>query len=140
MIDKVDVITIINQGGAVREIKNRVYIAGPMTGYPNFNFKAFDKAAEHLKKLDIACVNPALLGKAALTLLEQKGFNDIKAANKWAMEENERLLRTHCHAILLLEGWELSKGAKQELSYALSRDYEIILEKELRDGTIRKAK
>lgn len=122
----------------MRYIKNRVYIAGPMTGHEKFNFDKFNETAARLRELGIACVNPALIGQAALDLLEQKAFNDLKAADKWAMEQNEWLLKTHCNAILLLEGWELSKGAKQELAYALSHDYEIILEKELRDGTIRK--
>ncbi|EJH4138871.1 DUF4406 domain-containing protein, partial [Escherichia coli] len=39
----------------------RIYIAGPMTGYENFNREAFHKAEEALKQEGHTVLNPAVL-------------------------------------------------------------------------------
>ncbi|EGF7427729.1 DUF4406 domain-containing protein, partial [Escherichia coli] len=39
----------------------RVYIAGPMTGYKNFNREAFHEAEEKLKQKGCTVLNPAVL-------------------------------------------------------------------------------
>ncbi|EER3682409.1 TPA: DUF4406 domain-containing protein, partial [Escherichia coli O26] len=39
----------------------RVYIAGPMTGYENFNREAFHKVEEELKREGHTVLNPAVL-------------------------------------------------------------------------------
>lgn len=38
--------------------KTRVYIAGPMTGYPRWNFDAFEDAAHELRALGFAVTSP----------------------------------------------------------------------------------
>lgn len=38
----------------------RIYIAGPMTGYENFNREAFHKAEEALKREGHTVLNPAV--------------------------------------------------------------------------------
>ena len=45
----------------------RVYIAGPMTGYKNFNREAFHKAEEELKREGHTVLNPAVLSRRADT-------------------------------------------------------------------------
>lgn len=42
------------------------------------------------------------------------------------MEAERDALRTSCDAILLLPGWERSKGARAELIIALEKNLEII--------------
>ena len=37
----------------------RVYIAGPMTGLPDFNYPAFNAAAAKLRALGLEVLNPA---------------------------------------------------------------------------------
>ena len=37
----------------------RLYLAGPMSGIKDFNFPAFNEAAEHLRKLGYEVFNPA---------------------------------------------------------------------------------
>ncbi|ENM6975340.1 DUF4406 domain-containing protein, partial [Escherichia coli] len=39
----------------------RIYIAGPMTGYENFNREAFHKAEEALKREGHTVLNPSVL-------------------------------------------------------------------------------
>jgi len=37
----------------------RVYIAGPMSGYPRFNYAAFDRAEQQLAAMGLEPVSPA---------------------------------------------------------------------------------
>lgn len=84
-------------------MKPRVYIAGPMTGYENFNRAAFfAKAAELFQRRAIP-LNPAVLPDG----LTQAQYMDICFAMIRAAD-----------GIHLLKGWEKSKGALAELAYA----------------------
>ena len=49
-------------------VKTTVYIAGPMRGYPRFNFDAFDAAQSHLESLGYRVISPAALDR-------EVGFN-----------------------------------------------------------------
>ena len=84
---------------------SKVYISGPMTGLPNMNFPAFNKAEATLKQAGFIAVNPACLPQG----LEYSDYMKL-----------DILLLSMCDSILLLEGWQHSKGARAELSYALS--------------------
>ena len=84
----------------------RVYIAGPMTGYKNFNKKAFFKAARMIKSMDAIPVHTASLpGGLAYEEYLEKSLDLLEG----------------CDAICLLRGWEESKGALMEYGYAKSR-------------------
>ena len=41
--------------------RNRVYLAGPMTGYPDYNYPAFHCAAEQYRAAGFDVVSPAEL-------------------------------------------------------------------------------
>lgn len=45
--------------------------------------------------------------------------------------EQQKAERELCNAILLLDGWEKSKGVRLELQTAIELDFTIILEKDL---------
>lgn len=79
----------------------RWYLAGPMTGYPDLNFPAFHAAAASLRALGLHVVNPAELNP------------DPGADWKDCMRTDIAEL-VHCDGIVLLPGWEGSKGAKLE--------------------------
>ena len=84
---------------------SRVYISGPMTGLPDRNFAAFNAAAQVLRELGLQVVNPAEI-HAEMDLSWTKSMRlDIKAM-------------CDCDAIVLLPGWETSKGAHLELHLA----------------------
>jgi hypothetical protein len=95
-----------------------IYIAGPMTGYPDFNFQAFDDAKNYLKQKGWAVVSPADLAREEG--FREEGLNgdplDIQFALLIAKKDINALLK--CDAVYLLRGWENSKGARAEKAVA----------------------
>jgi nucleoside 2-deoxyribosyltransferase len=79
----------------------RLYLAGPMTGYPDLNFPAFHKAAASLRASGYEVVNPAELEPDQAALWEDCMRKDIAAL-------------VTCDGIALLPGWEKSRGATLE--------------------------
>jgi len=82
----------------------RVYISGPMTGLPELNHPAFQRAAALLRGLGYQAVNPAELGVGSADWHE-------------CMRRDIRAL-CDCDALALLPGWERSQGAHIELHLA----------------------
>lgn len=79
----------------------RVYLAGPMTGLPDFNFPAFHAAAARLRADGHHVENPA--------------ENSAPPCGSW--EGYMRLAIAQlitCDTIALLPGWENSRGASIE--------------------------
>ncbi|WP_427184821.1 DUF4406 domain-containing protein [Bordetella bronchialis] len=83
----------------------KVYLAGPMTGLPALNHPAFHDAAGRLRARGIEVVNPA-------EIVKDHGL-------AWAdcMRRDIPELVT-CEAIVLLPGWEASRGARLEYTIA----------------------
>jgi hypothetical protein len=90
----------------------RIYIAGPMTGYPELNFPFFNTAAKRLREQGHDAVNPAEI------------VTDQSADWQTCMRADIAQLVT-CDAILLLPGWETSKGATLEHSIAKALGFVI---------------
>lgn len=105
----------------------RVYIAGPMTGLPNYNFAAFDHAAECLKARGLDPQNPAEIGRKWLAEHEHKEPNESEYQE--LLNAGRAMLRG-CGTIYLLNGWQNSRGALSELSYALILRLKVELEAE----------
>ena len=115
----------------------QIYIAGPMTGYPEFNFPAFFAAAEKFEKEGWVVWNPANKeAENGITASESyaKGDNaglvaegwDWKTAFKW---DTTKVIESD--AIYLLPGWEKSTGARAEwavaqFAKAQNPEYQII--------------
>lgn len=100
--------------------KKRVYCAGGMTGYPDWNFPAFYSAAESLEKQGYEPVNPAELDRIAgfsLERIKQLNPSEFQEFLKGAAKRDLDALQ-QCDAIALLPGWENSKGARAELAVA----------------------
>jgi len=79
----------------------RTYIAGPMTGYADFNYPAFNAAAAQLRALGVAAINPADHGVVPGATWEDYLRSDIAQ------------LAT-CESIYFLPGWSKSRGALLE--------------------------
>ena len=93
----------------------RIYIAGPMTGYENFNRKKFLKMAEDIKLMGHEPVHTADMPEG----LEYEDY----------MTESLKRLGA-CEGVMLLNGWEGSKGANIELKKAKELGLKIFKESE----------
>jgi hypothetical protein len=100
----------------VEQYKKRVYISGPIEGVENY-IKYFGWAAERVKKMGFDPVDPAAC------------FNPVK--DVLSRDEMMSLcfnLLEKCDYIYMLAGWQTSKGAKEELKYALDRNFDVMVE------------
>ncbi|HUD82601.1 MAG TPA: DUF4406 domain-containing protein [Candidatus Saccharimonadales bacterium] len=91
------------------------YIAGPMRGYDLYNFPAFDTKALELRKKGWAVTNPAELDRVN----HVHEFTDPLPPNflRHAMARDCAAI-CKADAIVLLAGWEESRGVTVELALA----------------------
>lgn len=105
---------------------NKVYLAGPMRGIPEFNFPAFKSAAAQLRSWGFDVFSPAekdeeVHGKdfstqfnsGDLAAAESKGFSLRRA-----LGDDTEWICKNADGIVLLPGWEKSKGALAEKALA----------------------
>lgn len=91
----------------------KVYIAGKITGNPNYK-KQFAKAEEKLKAAGHIVLNP----------VKSEGFSYKDCIDMGLCE----LMR--CDAIYLLRDWKQSEGAYLEYTYASTTGMQIFYEQE----------
>ncbi|MFP4895603.1 DUF4406 domain-containing protein [Paraburkholderia sp. EG304] len=79
----------------------KLYLAGPMTGYPELNFPLFHAETARLRGLGFEIVNPAEI--------------NADPAAEWldCMRADIKQL-VDCDGVALLPGWEQSRGATLE--------------------------
>jgi hypothetical protein len=114
-----------------------VYLAGPMRGYPNFNFPAFHQAAAMLRAGHYTVFNPAErdeleFGDVNSTTGDEHEFASKVGLTRLELARNCFLADTswiclHADAIALLPGWEKSKGAVAEKALAEAIGLEVII-------------
>jgi hypothetical protein len=95
----------------------RVYLGGPMTGLPQSNFPAFDRAASFLRAtLGWDVVSPAELDDPLVRDAAMR--NDVMPNGEtWGdfLARDVKLLADGgIEAMVVLDGWERSKGARLE--------------------------
>lgn len=90
------------------------YISGPMAGYPENNFPAFEAAQAW-------CVEAGLTVLSPHTIAHPEG-------SEWAdfLRRDIEQMLAHCNALILLRGWPQSKGARLELATALALDWPVL--------------
>jgi hypothetical protein len=84
-----------------------IYIAGPMTGLPEFNYPAFFDAEERLREQGFLIKNPATGQKHPNSIVEDD------EVWRYYMRQGIRML-LESDEIALLPGWMDSRGAKLE--------------------------
>lgn len=100
----------------------RVYIAGPMTGIPQFNYPAFDAAAECLRRQGHEVFSPAEMDDPEtrrLAMASPDGSPGSGTANgeTWGdfLARDVKLIAdSELDAVVVLPGWERSRGARLE--------------------------
>lgn len=107
-----------------------VYIAGPMSGHPQFNVPAFLLAQEDLFRRGFDAVLPVDLDIPAerKQLLASKDGLD-PAPRSWAelLAEDLKLIGdAGVEGIVVLPGWQYSKGAKLETFFGRLLGLEIV--------------
>lgn len=84
----------------------KLYIAGPMTGLPDFNFPAFNAAEQALQAAGFDTANPARHGA---------GEPGLEWADYMRRDIPDLLA---CDGVALLSEWHRSKGAQLEVHLA----------------------
>ncbi len=114
----------------------KVYLAGPMTGIPHFNFPLFHRVTAKLRADGHEVFNPA-----ERDILRHKGV-DISADNptgspevaaknhnfslRDALAEDTNYICKEATAICMLPGWEASPGARAEHALSVALKHKIM--------------
>lgn len=91
----------------------KVYLAGPMRGYPELNFPAFAKAAAYLRAHGHEVFSPAENDI-------DKGYvgKPIEEIKRDCIMDDLTYIAREAEAIALLTGWKESKGVTVEVALA----------------------
>jgi hypothetical protein len=92
---------------------NRLYLAGPMTGFEDFNFPTFNKMAAELRARGYVVENPAEHG-----VVEGADWADYMAYDLTRLGL--------CGQVAVLPGWENSKGARLEVHIARELGMKVV--------------
>jgi len=103
----------------------RIYLAGPMRGYPEFNRPAFTEGAALLRSAGHEVFSPAEYDQ--FNGFDWTGHDgDLSAAERDGFSLREALgadlawICAHAEAMVVLPGWQASKGATAEAATALA--------------------
>lgn len=103
----------------------KLYIAGPMTGIPGFNYRAFEEAARRLVATGHEAVNPTELDtpeeRELILASDGTHFDLDKTWGDYLSRDVKLLTDGGVDGVLVLRGWEQSRGARLEtfLAHAL---------------------
>lgn len=89
------------------------YLSGPMRGYPEFNFPAFDSVRDHLAEKGYTVISPADIDRAAGDATSAQAIDFI-----YRDFFSLTLVHERQGSIVLLDGWAKSTGAAAELFLA----------------------
>ena len=93
------------------------YVSGPMSGIKDYNYPAFQLAAQMLREQNIKIESPHELPRPAK-------WDDMEPEALWThmmnlcMDQIDR-----CQGIIMLPGWPQSRGAKRELIKCIERNF-----------------
>lgn len=91
----------------------RIYIAGPMTGLPDYNFPAFNEVAARLRAAGHRVENPA-----------ENGAPEGERYVDYLRRALAQLLL--CEEVRVLPGWQRSRGASLEVRIAQTLEMPVI--------------
>lgn len=104
----------------------KLYLAGPMTGVPQFNFPMFNRAAAFLRSLGHEVINPAEEDSPEIRTRALASLDGDPAAllrdtgESWGtlLARDVKIVADDIEGIVLLPGWLGSRGALLEATVA----------------------
>jgi hypothetical protein len=112
--------------------KKTYYLAGPMTGYPQFNFPAFESACKALREQGYNVISPHELDpdevkEEALASPDGKLYDGKIAGHTFGdlLSKDVKVVADHVQGIIFLPGWHASKGARLEAFVGLLCKHEF---------------
>lgn len=100
------------------DLKLTYYLSGPMKGYPDHNWPAFQHASEVLRNTGITVISPHEVNPMANKTVSERYPLEYLQADVIEMV-------SQCSGLILLKGWPSSRGARVELELALSLEWPI---------------
>lgn len=96
-----------------------------MRGYANHNFPAFDAAAAKYRAAGWKIISPAELDRElGITEATPEAAVDIRAV----MRKDVLAILDDCTAVIMLPGWERSRGATAERALAIAVNMDVLYE------------
>jgi len=110
----------------------KVYLAGPMSNIPNFNYPLFDEAATKLRAQGHFVFSPAdndryVLGLDASSELAKMTGKEQYEFRRIALAHDLEWICRYAQAVALLPEWKNSTGATAEYYTAKALNLKIIL-------------
>jgi len=96
----------------------KVYLSGPMTGYDEFNYPAFHAFAEALRNRGHEVISPAEQDAASGI---EPGMAEWHEFVRWDLK-----VMLDCEAIVLMDGWHKSRGARLEHHVADALEMQVL--------------
>jgi len=113
-----------------------IYLAGAMSGIPEFNFPAFHQAAAKLRADGHSVFNPAErdierhngidISKGNETGSQEFATEKFGFSLRDALADDTWYICKEADAIAMLPGWENSKGARAEHTLSVALGHKII--------------
>jgi hypothetical protein len=97
-----------------------IYISGAMSGIKDFNYPEFNRVAKYLREAGYKVFNPAEITLDKTGMSKDEIYEAYMTICLKAIEK--------CDIIYLLNGWNLSSGAKRELKKAIELDLKVYLQ------------
>lgn len=113
----------------------KIYLAGPMRGYPEFNFPNFRRYAQNLRDCGFEVFSPAErdiefhgtdISKGNITGDENEARDKHGFDLRHALGDDLAWICREADIIALMPGWEKSKGASAEYATALALGLEVV--------------
>lgn len=103
-----------------------IYVSGPMSGVPHYNFPAFAEATETLRKQGFTVTSPAEKDIEKGIEPDPTGNPIPKSLYDKLLAEDLEIVR-EVDAVVVLKGWTRSHGAKTEIKEALDNGKTVLM-------------
>lgn len=95
------------------------YYGGPMTGYPNYNYDQFETDVQILRNAGLKIESPH-------EIPWPENHEIMSPEELWAeMMFRTRQQMARCQAAIFMKGWPQSRGARDEMAYAMDNGWKI---------------